>query len=65
MRDFVARHHLDFFPQVADTDGSLWQRFGVRGQPAWVFVDRQGNPTLNYGPLSEDELGSRLDALTT
>lgn len=64
MRDFLDRHGLDgLFPHVADPEGELWDRFGVRGQPAWAFVDDSGEAELVFGALSDDELRERLDGL--
>ncbi|MFM8304429.1 MAG: TlpA family protein disulfide reductase [Actinomycetota bacterium] len=65
MQDFVDRHGLDGIPHTVDTDGSLWAEFGVRGQPAWVFLDRQGRSTVVFGELNGDDLRRRLDALAT
>lgn len=63
MADFVARHGLGFVPHAVDEDGSLWADFGVRGQPAWVFVDKQGRSSIVFGALSDDDLEARLDAI--
>ncbi|MGH3441287.1 MAG: hypothetical protein ACRDUY_04450 [Nitriliruptorales bacterium] len=64
MRGFVDRHELDgLFPHLNDADGELWSRFGVGGHPAWAFVDRGGEFELVFGPLSDEQLQERLDAL--
>jgi hypothetical protein len=63
MRRFVERHQLGFMPQVGDTDGSVWTRLGVAGQPAWIFVRADGRTERVYGPLPDEELQARLDAL--
>jgi len=63
MRDFVARHTLGFIPHAVDEDGSLWADFGVRAQPAWVFIDTTGKATIAFGPQSVEELRKRLDAI--
>lgn len=63
MRDFVDRHGLGFFPHAVDADGSLWSAFGVRAQPAWVFIAADGTREVSYGSLSEDELTRKLEAL--
>lgn len=63
MKEFVERHGLGFVPHAVDADGSLWAEFGVRGQPAWVFVDRDGQAEVVFGTLSERQLAERLDAL--
>ncbi len=62
MKVFIDKYGLPF-PNAADQDGSLWDRFGVPGQPAWVFVDRNGKVTRKLGTLSEPKLAAILDAL--
>ncbi|MGI8574748.1 MAG: TlpA family protein disulfide reductase [Egibacteraceae bacterium] len=64
MREFVARHGLQNVAHIADTDGQVWERFGIVGQPAWVFVDgetREAQTVL--GALTEGELRQRLETL--
>lgn len=64
MRDFLDRHDLaGAFPHVVDEDGELWARFGVAGQPTWVFVDDSGESERTFGALSDDELRAELDDL--
>jgi hypothetical protein len=61
MRAFVDRHGLGAMPQVVDDEGDLWARFGVRVQPAWVFVPDDGEPVAVYGPLTGEALDERLE----
>ncbi len=63
MKDFVRRHDLGFLPHAVDANGSLWNDFGVRAQPAWVFIDRTGKTTIAFGPQPVEELRERLDAI--
>ncbi|HUH07686.1 MAG TPA: hypothetical protein VML96_07760 [Egibacteraceae bacterium] len=64
MREFVAHHDLNHFPQVADTELVVWERFGIAGQPAWVLIDGQtGAVETISGALGAEELAQRLDAL--
>lgn len=63
MRDFVDRHGLGFLAHAVDDDGSLWSSFGVRHQPAWVFIDKSGKTTLAFGPQSQSEIRKQLDAI--
>lgn len=56
MREFVARHGLGQVPQAVDTDGTLWERFGVAYQPAWVFIDDGGEVRVHAGALSAEGL---------
>jgi len=61
---FVARHALGHVPQIADLDGDLWSRFGVVGQPAWVFVDGEtGAVTRHLGFLDAPALTQRLSEM--
>jgi hypothetical protein len=62
MQRFVDEFSLNF-PQAVSEDGSLWARFGVPYQPAWVFVDDDGQVTVIQGVLPDDELRRILDEL--
>lgn len=61
-RDFVDEHGLGDMLHVVDEDGSLWSRYGVSYQPAWVFIDDDGATEVVAGGLYDD-LESRLQAL--
>ena len=63
MADFVARHGLEGIDHLVDGDGSLWARFEVLAQPAWVFVDDDGTTRRVQGSLDEDGLRAELQAL--
>jgi hypothetical protein len=64
MADFVARHELDGVPQIDDADGSIWARFGIAGQPAWVFIDGEtGQQERLLGALGPDGLTERIEEL--
>jgi hypothetical protein len=65
MRAFLERHDLaGLMPHLADLDGDIWARFGVGGQPTFVFVDAEGEVERVFGAMPEDELERRLDVLT-
>ncbi|GGM62785.1 hypothetical protein GCM10012275_36890 [Longimycelium tulufanense] len=64
MKEFVAEQKLDAFPQVADTDGGLWSRFGVTGQPAYAFISADGKVDVVQGSLQEQQLDERVRQLT-
>lgn len=64
MQRFVDEYALAF-PQAVSEDGSLWARFGVPYQPAWVFVNDDGLATVIQGALPEDELRKLLDELAS
>ena len=63
MQDFVDRHELSGFPHISDEAGEVWERFGVVGQPAWVFATASGDYEVVFGAIPEDELREKLDAL--
>ena len=62
MEEFVQNYDLGF-PQAVSEDGSLWGRFGVPGQPAWVLIDDSGEYEVHLGPYEKAELEDRLDQL--
>lgn len=61
-RAFVAEYGLEDMLHLVDDDGSLWARYGVSYQPAWVFIDDGGEVQQVAGGLYED-LDDRLQAL--
>jgi peroxiredoxin len=64
MEEFVARHELDHVRHIADVEGQVWQRYGIVGQPAWVFLDGGSGKTERVlGQISPDDLRTRLEAL--
>ena len=65
IRDFVERHGLEAMDTVVDESGDLWARFGVLGQPAWVFVDDDGDSNRHQTALPEDEVERILDEMIT
>jgi len=61
-RAFVAEHGLEDMVTLVDDDGSLWARYGIDYQPAWVFIDEDGGTQVVAGGLYED-LDARVRAL--
>jgi hypothetical protein len=61
IRAFVERHDLGSIPHTIDDDGTLWRRFRVLGQPAWVFVRPDGTTRIALGALSAEQLHAELD----
>lgn len=64
MREFVEKYSLQHLTQLADTDGTVWKKFGVTQQPAFAFLTADGELSMVKGELSEDELAQRIAALT-
>lgn len=63
MQAFVERHGLEHVPQAVDEDGSLWAQYGVGYQPAWIFINQDGDVRRHAGALSGDDLQAELQAL--
>ncbi|MGD9619559.1 MAG: protein disulfide oxidoreductase [Mycolicibacterium sp.] len=65
MQNFVAKYNLNF-TNLDDADGSIWARFGVPWQPAYVFLHPDGEVTFVNNPtsaMSQQELNDRVQAL--
>ncbi|MEX2440419.1 MAG: hypothetical protein WD739_11190 [Actinomycetota bacterium] len=62
MQGFVDEYGLSF-PQAVTEDGSLWARFGVAYQPAWMFVNDDGRSALVPSGLPSGDLERTLDDL--
>ncbi len=63
MRRFVDDTGTAGFTHVVDQDGSLWSRFDVIAQPAFVFVDGQGAVDSFNGSLPAVDLKRIVDEL--
>jgi thiol-disulfide isomerase/thioredoxin len=67
MQNFVSKYNLNFI-NLNDADGSIWARYNVPWQPAWVFYRADGTSTFVNNPtsaMSQDELAGRVAALTS
>ncbi|WP_246216690.1 redoxin domain-containing protein [Mycobacterium botniense] len=65
MQAFVDKYRLGGFTQLADTDGTIWARFGVTHQPAYAFVSSHGSVDVVKSSLRESQLSERVHALVT
>lgn len=61
MVDYVNKYSLPF-PNAADLDLTVWKKFRVRGQPAWVFITPDGAAKLFYRP-DEATVRKQFEAL--
>ena len=64
-QNFVAKYNLGF-TNLNDADGSIWARYNVPWQPAYVFYRADGSSTFVNNPTSamtQQELASRVAAL--
>jgi thiol-disulfide isomerase/thioredoxin len=62
---FVSKYNLNF--TNLNDDGSLWARYNVPWQPAYVFYRADGSSTFVNTPtsaMSQQELSGRVAALT-
>ena len=67
MQSFVDKYHLSF-PNLNDADGSIWARYNVPWQPAYVFYRADGSSTFVNTPTSampQQELADRVAALSS
>jgi thiol-disulfide isomerase/thioredoxin len=65
MQGFVSRYGLNF-TNLDDTDGSVWARYNVPWQPAYVFYRADGSSTFVNNPtaaMPQQELQERVSAL--
>ena len=66
MANFISKYNLNF-TNLNDADGSIWARFNVPWQPAYLFVKADGSSTFVNNPtsaMSESDLSGRVAALT-
>ncbi|MEM7284801.1 MAG: hypothetical protein AAF480_00485 [Actinomycetota bacterium] len=63
VNDFVENRGVSDFQHVFDDRLDVWRAFGVNSQPAWVFIDSQGNAETLVAGLGEDGLRERVEAL--
>ena len=67
MQNFVSKYNLNF-TNLNDADGSIWARYNVPWQPAYVFYRADGSSTFVNNPtsaMSQQELAGRVAALTS
>ncbi|OBF33558.1 hypothetical protein A5724_18445 [Mycobacterium sp. ACS1612] len=65
MQAFVSKYNLNF-TNLNDADGSIWARYNVPWQPAYVFYRSDGSSTFVNNPTSAmpaQELSDRVAAL--
>ena len=65
MQGFVSKYNLDF-TNLNDADGSIWARYNVPWQPAYVFYRADGSSTFVNNPtaaMPQQELQERVSAL--
>jgi thiol-disulfide isomerase/thioredoxin len=63
MQGFVADTGTGDLTHIADTEGSIYTGFGVSSQTTFAFVNDDGTIEIVRGPLTEDDLRARTQAL--
>lgn len=66
LQAFVSKYGLNF-TNINDADGSIWAKFNVPWQPAYVFLRPDGSSSFVNNPtsaMSQQELTDRVRALT-
>ena len=61
--NFVDRLGVGAFSHAFDDDGTIWSRYGVTTQPAFVFLNDDGTFQTNLGGLGIDGLTSAANQL--
>lgn len=59
--DFIDEGGLSF-PQIDDTAGSVYERFGIPYQPAAVLISPDGEVTTIRDAIDEETLAELLDS---
>ena len=60
---FIDKHGMTF-PQISDNSGTVFQRFGVPSQPAFVVVAPDGTATSQLGAVDEATLDELISSAT-
>ncbi len=63
IEEFISTLAVGAFPHTVDDDGTIWERFGIRSQPAFVFLNDDGTATLHNGGLGADGLADAIEQL--
>lgn len=63
MRDFIDDTDTNGLIHVADLDGAVWNAFGIFAQPAFAFIDDDGDIETFVGGLRSDDLADRIGEL--
>ena len=60
---FIENLGVDGFEHIYDETGDIWMEFGIRSQPAFVFIGADGESEAVFGSQGEGGMSERLDAL--
>ena len=62
MQAFIAATGVDVFPNINDDDRSIWARYGVGYQPAFVFISSAGEQS-SFGAMNEQSINEKIAQL--
>ncbi len=60
---FITSFAVEGFPHVYDSDGAIWTSYGVSSQPAWVFIDVNGELQRIFGMLGKTALEEKIQQM--
>lgn len=63
MKQFVADGGVSKLQHVVDDTGQIWSEYGVVGQPAFAFIDGDGNVEMVNGALTGEQLKTAARSL--
>lgn len=63
MDGFVTDTGTGEIDHVVDSDGSIWSEFGVSSQPAFAFIDSNGDVEVLVGRQSQGTMTQRFEQL--
>jgi thiol-disulfide isomerase/thioredoxin len=63
MEQFVDDTGTGGLQHMIDSDGAIWSQFGVAAQPAFAFIDDNGEIEVFIGALGREALTERMQAL--
>ena len=63
MQAFVEDNLVGEFDHLIDIDGVIWSELGIFDQPAFAFVNDNGEVEVNVGSFEQEELAERVQAL--
>ena len=60
---FVEDTGVGAFEHLIDANSVVWQELGIFDQPAFAFINDDGQVDVTVGALGEEELTNRIEAL--
>ncbi|MAK15852.1 MAG: hypothetical protein CL860_04230, partial [Cyanobium sp. MED195] len=63
VKDFIERYAVTDLPHIFDDQGDIWRQYRISSQPAWVFIDANGNQERVIGALGDTEIRTKLTDL--